>query len=336
MPTAPLRRDESRPITPPVEDTRDTVDQGFPGLFSTLERAEPQPADAQPANPLVPTPFQPVSVTPPPRPTVVPRHNATGQLISTYYTQPAPANYHTPAGSVWQGRSCDQCGAVELPSVARFRLCGGCMTTQYCSPDCQKIHWPSHKSICQHTANQLAALAPSGHDPDTQSLREFVSAHAVLLGWAGFQALQLKRIPANVRHNALLVELNSTANIEWHRRFSIAATHVVPRTHICDPLVIEDIQHREEQCRANGGIGTAVIIIQCGSISQVLPVDVEVNSPSRISWDIRDDWAAVLYPFVSSGRTDFQPISTTSRGRVPLSAGLFPILSASLASIFYG
>lgn len=79
-----------------------------------------------------------------------------------------------------------------------------------------------------------------------------------------------------------------------------------------DPLVGEDIRRREERCRKNGGIGTAVIIIQCGEISQVMPV--EVDSPNKITWDMREDWSDVLRHFVDSGRTDFKPISTTSRG----------------------
>ena len=77
-----------------------------------------------------------------------------------------------------------------------------------------------------------------------------------------------------------------------------------------DPLVGEDILRREDRCRKSGGIGCAVILIQCGEISQVMPV--EVDSPSRISWDMRDDWSEVLRHFVESGRTDFKPISTTA------------------------
>ena len=95
-------------------------------------------------------------------------------------------------------------------------------------------------------------------------------------------------------------------------RFSVAATHVVPRTYIRDPLVIADIKRREERCRQSGGIGTLVVIIQCGSTSQVMPV--EVDPPAKIAWDSRDDWANVLSHFVESGRTDFKPISTTPRG----------------------
>ncbi|KAF8635068.1 hypothetical protein AX15_000559 [Amanita polypyramis BW_CC] len=212
------------------------------------------------------------------------------------------------------------------------------MTTQYCvglffflsflssltlspaqSPDCQKIHWPSHKPICQHTQTQLSTPPPTPTDPNlAKNLRKFTSAHADLLGWAGFQALQLKRIPANVRQNALLIELRyqppSAGDMEAHRRFSIASTHIVPRTYIPDQLVLADIARREERCRRAGGIGTLVVILQCGDISQVMPV--EVDPPAKITWDERQDWAQVLVWFVSQGRTDFKPISTTRSGIV--------------------
>ena len=97
-------------------------------------------------------------------------------------------------------------------------------------------------------------------------------------------------------------------------RFSVAGTHLVQRSYITsrDPLVAADIERREERCRRNGGIGCAVVLIQCGAVSQVMPV--EVDPPSKISWDPREDWSEVLQHFVSSGRTDFKPISTSARG----------------------
>ncbi|KAJ8088355.1 hypothetical protein AAF712_005246 [Marasmius tenuissimus] len=235
------------------------------------------------------------------------------------YSQPAAANYYTPPAQYQKPRGyriCDRCGVVETPA-SRFRLCGGCMITQYCSPECQKIHWPGHKSICQHTQSQKqrasASYAVSTDEDIVKNLRRFTSAHTTLLGWAGFQALQLKRVPSNIRQSALLIQLTPQSHPQSHRRFSIAGTHIVnPRKFIRDPLVLNDVRDREERCRRNGGIGTLIIILQCGDVSQVLPV--EVDPPSQITWDAREDWPQVLHHFVESGRTDFQPISTTSGG----------------------
>jgi hypothetical protein len=53
-------------------------------------------------------------------------------------------------------------------------------------------------------------------------------------------------------------------------------------------------------------------ILDSCNVSQVMPV--EVDPPANIAWDSRDDWAGVLAHIVESGRTDFKPISTTSRG----------------------
>jgi hypothetical protein len=50
-------------------------------------------------------------------------------------------------------------------------------------------------------------------------LRKFTSAHQNLLNWVVFQALQLKRVPANIRQQALLIELdyNQTGSDSLHR-----------------------------------------------------------------------------------------------------------------------
>ncbi|KAI0278927.1 hypothetical protein BGY98DRAFT_971218 [Russula aff. rugulosa BPL654] len=236
--------------------------------------------------------------------------------MTTYYATPAAANYYTPPSHNHRQRGvrvCDTCGTVEQPTIKPFRLCGGCMTTNYCSQDCQRKHWPSHKQICQHTVAQVAATKqqPNSADyPDeniAKLLRRFTSQHTALLGWAGFQALQLKRVPSNVRQSALLIELTPRPSSDPNRQFAIKGTHIVPRTYVTsrDPLVAADIQRREERCRRAGGSARR-------SVSQVMPV--EVDPPAKISWDERNDWADVFAHFVDSGRTDFKPISTTTRG----------------------
>jgi hypothetical protein len=104
----------------------------------------------------------------------------------------------------------------------------------------------------------------------------------------------------------------SVSHLSLPFRFTIGNTHIVPRSYISDPIVNQDIQRREQRCRHAGGLGAIVIILQCGGMSQVVPV--EVDSPSQLSWDIRDDWEEALEHCVEIGKTDFKPISTTSRG----------------------
>ncbi len=100
-----------------------------------------------------------------------------------------------------------------------------------------------------------------------KNLRKFTSAHAPLMNWAGFQALQVKRVPSNIRQQALLVNLDYRPSasdaarryvslspislplstmliVRFLYRFSVKSTHFVPRTYVTDndPLVTDDIR----------------------------------------------------------------------------------------------
>jgi len=246
---------------------------------------------------------------------------------------PVPHHYHSHGSAYRSGpslssathkarghRLCDTCGRVETSETGRFRLCGGCLVTQYCSPECQKKNWPQHKQLCQHTADQVAATKKHaislGHSSDLPDedlpkyLRKFTSIHADLIGWAVFQALQLKRIPSNIRQYALNVQLSYRSTPDSARRFAVVSAELVPRSLLekTDPLIVEDVMRRETRCRRAGGIGVAVVILQCGLVSQVMPV--EVDPPAKIGWDVREDWEQVMRMYIDAGRVDFQaPIS---------------------------
>lgn len=59
-------------------------------------------------------------------------------------------------------------------------------------------------------------------------LRRFTSQHTTLLGWAGFQALQLKRMPSNVRQSALLIEVSPRPSSDPHRQCVISTPSISP------------------------------------------------------------------------------------------------------------
>ena len=48
-------------------------------------------------------------------------------------------------------------------------------------------------------------------------------------------------------------------------RFTIKSTRTCVT--LRDPLVMADIQQREERCRRTDGIDTAFVLIQCGAVS---------------------------------------------------------------------
>jgi len=49
-------------------------------------------------------------------------------------------------------------------------------------------------------------------------LRKFTSHYESLLGWAGFQALKVKRVPSNIRRNVLLIDLHLHSGPDARRR----------------------------------------------------------------------------------------------------------------------
>lgn len=74
------------------------------------------------------------------------------------------------------------------------------------------------------------ALSSYGDENLAKNLRNFTSTHTALLGWAGFQALQLKRVPANLRQSALLIELDYQNHPESHRRLVLHSAPFHPET----------------------------------------------------------------------------------------------------------
>jgi len=113
-------------------------------------------------------------------------------------------------------------------------------------------------------------------------------------------------------------------------RFEINGTRIVPLSILgSDPVVVADIQRRKDRCRRTGGIGAAVVLIQCGRISQVMPVEVripcphfsffpravetlinahfQVDSPAKIPWASTPEWEDLLCRWVDCGTGSFEP-----------------------------
>jgi len=55
---------------------------------------------------------------------------------------------------------CDYCGKEDTAAADEYRLqkCTGCNKNLYCSRECQKLDWPSHKNRCRRKANDADML----------------------------------------------------------------------------------------------------------------------------------------------------------------------------------
>lgn len=242
--------------------------------------------------------------------------------MATAYARPPAANYHSlPQRHPHVQRTtrvCDSCGAVERNGCDRFRICGGCLCAVYCSENCQKMVWNSHRPTCRFNAAQMALAEQQGSDlygdsKLSQHLRKFVSRHEELIQWAAVQALEIKRAPFNMTQKALVIVLDHRPHPKSLLQFTVKQAQTTPLDTLLrdsEPTLLSELQQREARSRARGGLGALVVIVQCGGIIQVVPVEV----PCHLTWDSRDDWEPTLRKFVSEGRTDFKPISTTSHG----------------------
>jgi len=113
-------------------------------------------------------------------------------------------------------------------------------------------------------------------------------------------------MPSNIRKYALLIELDWRGGNDPGRRFEVADTHLLPLSYLSsDPVVCADIQRREDRSRRTGGIGAAVVLLQCGRISQVMPV--EVDPPAKVPWASISDWEDLLSHWIDGGRGEFVP-----------------------------
>lgn len=63
-----------------------------------------------------------------------------------------------------QARGCVNCGV----QATKLRQCGACKLVGYCSTECQKADWPSHKEFCKaHRREHRRVIEPAVDDLGT-------------------------------------------------------------------------------------------------------------------------------------------------------------------------
>jgi hypothetical protein len=52
---------------------------------------------------------------------------------------------------------CAECGGVAGEGIS-LKMCKSCMSVRYCNAECQRNHWPKHKTECKLLVYSLCSL----------------------------------------------------------------------------------------------------------------------------------------------------------------------------------
>jgi hypothetical protein len=54
-------------------------------------------------------------------------------------------------------RSCNMCEKTEAALGKKLSACASCGRAWYCSRECQKSHWKSHKTVCKNIVRNIGS-----------------------------------------------------------------------------------------------------------------------------------------------------------------------------------
>ncbi|KAJ7101960.1 hypothetical protein C8R44DRAFT_988280 [Mycena epipterygia] len=143
---------------------------------------------------------------------------------------PAPGHRHATSDPKETMRKeltqCQYCYKSRGPGVS-LQKCGGCQSALYCSKECQKNGWKTHKAKC--ALNQRAKELPVERVDTIKTLRGFTAKHRPTIAEAGIRALNVLVDPARAERDILMIYLRPRRDSKRvETAFFATAANIVP------------------------------------------------------------------------------------------------------------
>ncbi|KAJ7185516.1 hypothetical protein C8R46DRAFT_1060821 [Mycena filopes] len=179
-------------------------------------------------------------------------------------------------------RTCAVCYKSETKKV-KFGRCGKCKKPAYCSRECQRKGWQSHKATCQFQAENREAL-PARGTPERNMLsdiKKWFSKHTQLLVYVGTHALRLHdpARAASMPATHMLVLLLDPAPSGVHGDFVFKdAALCGMREYGIDNATCAALGSRAVEAAADGR-NSIVMYVRCANTVYFAPITVERCTP---------------------------------------------------------
>ncbi|KAI0765769.1 hypothetical protein BC629DRAFT_908860 [Irpex lacteus] len=179
---------------------------------------------------------------------------------------------------------CQNCGKDKEHDKIKLSVCTGCRIATYCSPRCQRGHWPVHKQLClqrRKTQKDTEDMdrTVTDHNPLLRplpseliaELRSFTQKFNPAIFQAGINVMYMARALQNPwRELVMMIILTRLPAIDessrpW-ARFKVAHAMPLPIDSVLeytdgDPSFLQRKREQENQHRADGYTGTITAII---------------------------------------------------------------------------
>ncbi|KAI0338046.1 hypothetical protein BDW22DRAFT_1487963 [Trametopsis cervina] len=191
---------------------------------------------------------------------------------------------------------CQKCGKDKEHYKIKLSVCTGCHISTYCSQECQRAHWPSHKAMCiqrREATEKCAKMDQTvvDHDPILRplpseivaELRSFTQKFNPALFQASINCLKLAQagVHSNIwKEVVVMVMLNRLTDVKpdsraWSR-YTVELVVPLPIGYVVDKLaggdhsLVQRMQEQEAHHRENGSAGsiTTVMCTMCESTGQ--------------------------------------------------------------------